>query len=128
MAVALLITDTRAVTVRCMATNCQAWAGGQELACCTLGRARILHFLHRSSPGLNQRLLSVGTSENTHKTMPYSRRDAQDAENLLKLAADATTEHPNASTGHGRRAYVSALVRPGQPSLSVPWPGQMVYV
>ena len=48
---------------------------------CTLGRgARIVHFFYRSSSGVkvNQRLLSVGTSENTNKTMPYSRRDAQD--------------------------------------------------
>ena len=31
MAVVLLVTDTRAVTVRCMATNGRAWAGEQEL-------------------------------------------------------------------------------------------------
>ena len=31
MAVALLVTDTRTVTVPCMATNGRAWAGEQEL-------------------------------------------------------------------------------------------------
>ena len=33
-------------------------------------------------------------SEDTHKTMSYSRRDAQDKEITLKFAADATAEHP----------------------------------
>ena len=31
MAAVLLVTDTRAVNVRCMATNGRAWAGEQEL-------------------------------------------------------------------------------------------------
>ena len=31
MAAALLVTDTRAVTARCLATNGRAWAGEQEL-------------------------------------------------------------------------------------------------
>ena len=31
MAAALLVTDTRAVTARCMATKSRAWAGEQEL-------------------------------------------------------------------------------------------------
>ena len=41
--------------------------------------------------------------------MSYSRRDAQDKEITFEIAADATAEHPYASTGHGRGAYVSAL-------------------
>ena len=74
------------------------------------------------------RLLSVGMSEDTHKTMSYSRRDAQDKEITFKFAADATAEHPYASTGHGRGAYVCALPRPGRPSRLVPWPGEVVGV
>ena len=31
MAVVLLVTDTRSVTIRCMTTNGRAWAGEQEL-------------------------------------------------------------------------------------------------
>ena len=45
-------------------------------ACCTPGSGRIVHFFNPGPPGVNQRLLSVGTSENTHKTMPYSRSRA----------------------------------------------------
>ena len=98
--------------------------------CCTLGLEsdRILHFFYRTSPGINQRLLSVGMSEDTHKTMSYSRRDAQDKAITLKFAADATAEHPYASTGHVRGAYVCALPRPGRPSRLVPWPGKVVGV
>ena len=81
-----------------------------------------------SSAGISQRLLSVGASENTHKTMPHSRRDAQDTEVTFKFAADATAEHPYASTGYGRGAYVCALPRPGRPSRLVPWLGEIVCV
>ena len=78
-------------------------------ACCTLGSDRIVHFFYRTSPGINQPLLLVGMSENTHKTMPYSRRDAQDTEITLKFAADATSEHPYASAAHAC-TYVSGCV------------------
>ena len=83
---------------------------------------------NRTSPGINQPLLSVGMSEYTHKTMPYSRRDAQDKEITLEFAADATAERPYASTEHGRGAYVCTLPRPGRPSRLVSWPGEVVGV
>ena len=64
-------------------------------------------------------------SEDTHKTIPYSRRDAQDKEITFKFAADATAEHPYASTGHGRGAYVSDVCAPGRTSQAPLWPGWM---
>ena len=97
-------------------------------ACCTLGSPRIVHFFYRTSPGINQRLLSVGMSEDTQKTMSHSRRDAQDKEITFKFAADATAEHPYASMEHGHGAYVCTLPRPGRPSRLVPWPGEVVGV
>ena len=70
---------------------------------------------YRTAPGINQPLLSVGMSENTHKTMPCS----QDKEITFKFAADATAEHPYASTGYGRGAF-SVRVRTSKARTAFP--------
>ena len=54
--------------------------------------------------------------------MSYSRRDAQDKEITLKFAADATAEHPYASTGQAvERTYAHFQGQDGLPGWS---PGQ----
>lgn len=88
-------------------------------------RRRLFTFLPELPGRYLARLLSVGTSDNTRKTMPYSCRDAQDTEITFKFAGRRHRGAPDPSTGHGRGAYVSVSPRPGRPSMSVPWTGQM---
>ena len=75
--------------------------GGVPWLVSRLVRTRFFTFFYRTSPGVNQRFLSVMMSDTTHKTMPYSRRHAQDKEITFKFAANATAEHRYTSTLHG---------------------------
>ena len=63
-------------------------------------------------------------SEDTHKTMSYSRRNAQDTEITFKFAADATAEHPYASTARGMAVERTCAHFQGQDGLPGWSPGQ----
>ena len=110
------------------------WSAGRLLvfdclqACCTRGPHTIVHFLHRTSPGLNQLLLSVGTSENTRKTMlqPQGRSRHRNHIEIGRRCHRGAPERVYGAWPWSVRERVTKA-RTAFP-LSVPSPGQMVCV